>query len=228
MHLINLNKKKIKPLIVSCNIRSLQRHFDDVISSPSLQEARVICLQETWLLPSKEYDNEFEIKGMKKFMNNVGPGRGIVTYCEENFELEKHITSPNYQMTKIKSSSLDIINIYISSSTNSSASLIEELGILFDQMKNTVLIGDLNICAVNDQNHDILRGIERLGFKQKIDLPTHTEGRQIDHVYFFYQNDFLRSLEVLQSGQFFTDHDLLVVNQPTEEVIITIYTNKDV
>ena len=77
----------------------------------------------------------------------------------------------------------------------------------------TLLFGDLNICYMSERNHPILRKIESLGFKQKVQNSTHDEGRQIDHVYFFppsLETD--KSIEVNQVGQYYTDHDLMLVD----------------
>ena len=106
MRSISLNKKKVKPFLVSCNIRSLQKHFDVLASSPRLHDADVICLQETWQIKEGEHMREFEIKDMKKHTNIAGRGKGIVTFCKNNFILEKNIKNPYHQITRMKSSSI--------------------------------------------------------------------------------------------------------------------------
>ena len=52
-----------------------------------------------------------------------------------------------------------------------------------------------------------------MGFDQKVKLPTHNQGRCIDHVYHFSPNieRNMAIVEVLQFGQFYTDHDMLLV-----------------
>ena len=95
-------------------------------------------------------------------------------------------------------------------------SVIRDLENLVGGLKNTILIGDLNICFENERNHIIFREIERIGFSQKIKNPTHEKGGIIDHVFFFSHDNYLQSLDVGQSGQFFTDHDLLIFSEGTE------------
>ena len=91
MILISKEKQKSKPLLISCNIRSLSRHYEHLKSSPSLKDAAVIWLQETWLDPNSDYSSDFEFKDMRKYINSVGRGKGIVTYSKNEFNLEKNI-----------------------------------------------------------------------------------------------------------------------------------------
>ena len=113
----------------------------------------------------------------------------------------------------IGSGSLNIINVYRSSSLEPSSAFIKDFVSIFDKKTRTLLVGDLNICGLKERNHPILHRLETLGFKQKIQNPTHIEGRQIDHVFFFSPSgDIYPAVEVIQVGQFFTDHDLIVVD----------------
>ena len=217
MKLISSNNKNSKPFLVSCNIRSLPKHYDQLISSPSVYDAEVICLQETWLDSNYDYSADFEMAGMNKYVNSVGHGKGIITYFNQEFYLEKNIRTASYQITKIISAAVDVINIYCSSSVDSSGCIIDIIS-LFNDSKKTLLVGDLNICFINERHHKILKLIEKSGFKQQVKFPTHTAGRQIDHVYYFSPSEDTPSLEVEQVGQFFTDHDMLIVKQPNKQV----------
>ena len=216
---ISNDKQKSKPFLICCNIRSLSRHFDQLRSSPSVKDATVICLQETWLDPKLDYSEDFEFEDMNKYVNSVGLGKGIVTYSKNEFNLVKNIKTSYYQITKITSTFLDIINIYRSSSVESSC-LLMDLAALFNYNKKTLLVGDLNICFINERKHKILIEIENCGFKQQVKFPTHTAGRQIDHVYYFSPSEDTPCLVVEQVGQFFTDHDMLIVKQPIKQVIL--------
>ena len=103
--------------------------------------------------------------------------------------------------------------MYRSSSSAFSGIFIDDLIDNFDETKKTVITGDLNICYISENNHPILRKLKAMKFKQNVKSPTHREGRQIDHV-FLYSPQFNEDakMDVLQFGQFFTDHDLLVGN----------------
>ena len=89
---------------------------------------------------------------------------------------------------------------------------------LFDAAKKTLLVGDLNICFKAERNHFTLTAIENLGFRQKVARPTHSGGRQIDHVFIFVPvlvGGF--EVEVIQQSPFFTDHDLLFITEATAD-----------
>ena len=79
-------------------------------------------------------------------------------------------------------------------------------------------MGDLNICFKAERKHLALEAIENLGFIQKVARPTHSGGRQIDHVFLFVPalvGGF--EVEVYQQSPYFTDHDLLFITEATAD-----------
>ena len=208
MRRLALNNNHLRKSIVSCNIRSLSSHFEDLITTPELTDADVICLQETWLNPSDT--DGFEIEGFVKHLNSVGCGKGIATYCKVHFTSCVDVKCDKYQMTKISSDSRDIINIYRSGGAPSE-NFKNDLRDLFDPKKETFLVGDFNLCFNTDEIHPVLKDIVTLGFEQKVEFPTHIEGRLIDHVYFFSPTTEERHMKVKQQSPYFTDHDILYV-----------------
>ena len=134
-----------KSSIISCNIRSIRKNFDNFISASATKRAKVMCLQETWLDPSDSASHCNllpENTGWKQHNNSVGKGKGISTFFTEEYELEKDITNPSYQMTKITSERLEIINIYRSIGAETE-NLLEDLCALISPGKQTLLLGDL-------------------------------------------------------------------------------------
>ena len=71
--------------------------------------------------------------------------------------------------------------------------------------EDTVIVGDFNLCFVDQRNHQIFRTLESLGFNQLVKKPTHIKGRMIDLVFSKV------SFEIIQQSPFFTDHDILLV-----------------
>ena len=210
---VSLNSKyhQFKRCIISCNIRSLSRHFQSLKSIPRLDSADVICCQETWL--SNTDADGFEIDGFQLHLNSVGRGKGIATYHKSNYIFVEDTTRINQQMTKISSQSQDIINVYMSSGASSSL-FNEDILKLFDCTKTTFIVGDFNICFKAENNHPVLRNLEKIGFVQKVLAPTHIEGRQIDHVFVFYPDHATYAkTEVVQQSSFFGDHDIIFVTQ---------------
>ena len=96
--------------IISCNIRSLKKNLPFLLTSPIVKGAEVICLQETWLRAEESVDEE--LAGLSHHANSVGRGKGISTFYTESYTWVADVTKQLYQMTKIASKELNIINIY--------------------------------------------------------------------------------------------------------------------
>ena len=109
MNTLAINNKHSRSLVVSCNIRSLNRHHSDLITTPSITASDVICLQETWVTGDFQ---RLEIPGFRHSFNNGGRGKGIATYYGQSYFLLNDIKQDMYQITKVGSYDLEIINIY--------------------------------------------------------------------------------------------------------------------
>ena len=211
MTALALNNKTSWKSVVSCNIRSLTSNFNNLISTPKLKNTDVICLQETWL--NLDTVDGFAIEGFQKHFNSVGRGKGIATYYRSCYELITEINQTQYQMTKIGNGNQDVINVYRSGGAASENFKMDLRG-LFDRTKKTFLVGDLNICFKSESSHPVLVDIQNLGFQQKVENPTHMEGRQIDHVFFFSPIHIAgHKIEVKHKSPYFTDHDILSVSE---------------
>ena len=155
----------------------------------------------------------FAIEGFQKHFNSVGRGKGIATYYRSCYELITEINQTQYQMTKIGNGNQDVINVYRSGGAASENFKMDLRG-LFDRTKKTFLVGDLNICFKSESSHPVLVDIQNLGFQQKVENPTHMEGRQIDHVFFFSPIHIAgHKIEVKHKSPYFTDHDILSVSE---------------
>ena len=196
---------------VSCNIRSIEAHLEDLKASPYIKTANVICLQETWLKEDFDNKDKYKICDYKSFFCSVGNGKGVATYCNKEFSLKRKVKKKNHQMLLVASTDLNIINIYRSSSSESPSALMQDLSELFDEQKTTIIVGDMNICSKEENNHTILKHLRIMRFKQKAKSPSHIAGRYIDHVHFYSPQPLRQCVEVSQFGQFFTDHDLMVI-----------------
>ena len=200
-------------LITSCNIRSLSCHFEDFILTPNIEKTDIICFQETWLkkIPT---NTELDIKGFQRNFNNAGHGKGIATYYRGGYYFQKKISRSEYQMTKIISKQYDIINIYRSAGAQSTL-FIDDLRNLLSFSKETFIVGDFNICFRSEFHHPIIQFILSQDFTQLVKKPTHTEGRMIDHIYYYhpYPSSTFDYFTVLHGSPYFTDHDVLTVMQ---------------
>ena len=202
-------RKIIKNALISCNIRSIPKNFKHFATASETREAEVMCLQETWLDPLSSQENLLEIQGWSQHNNSVGRGKGITTFYKDKYVWEKDVTKPNYQITKIKSDTRDIINVYKSAGAEDN-NFLENLCALVSSGKPTTILGDFNICYISERSNRVFQALSNMGFKQIVEFPTHIEGRLIDLV-FIYSPDPNISYEVQQKAQYYTDHDLITV-----------------
>ena len=197
----------VQKTIISCNIRSLNKNFEDLIHTSAYKRANVLCVQETWLDSS---DFELSLLGNKDWSQRnvcIGRGRGISTFYKKNFEWKTDIKSDCFQMTLIESKELDIINVYRSDDAMSEE-FIMKLFELLNPKKQTIITGDFNLCYTSQRNHPIFKALDEKYFNQLVTKSTQIEGRLIDLV---FTNAGSLKLSVSQNAQYFTDHDLIEI-----------------
>ena len=199
---INLKSAERKS-IYSCNIRSINKNLSSLLTSQVSKKANVICLQETWLDASTEVEFAWKDFGWTQHNNSVGRGKGISTFYSQRFHWVQDVKRFHYQITKISSPELDIINLYRSDGTDTEQFLED----LFGQVsrKETLIVGDFNLCFKSDILHPIFQALN--GFDQLVKYPTHVRGRIIDLAFIKKPNQ--SAYEVKQISPFFTDHDII-------------------
>ena len=198
-----------KQTFISCNIRSLKKNFENFVSASLTKQAQVMCMQETWLDPLVTTSKLLENVVWNQHNNSVGKGKGITTFYKQDFVWEQDVKQANYQITKVCSDNIDIINVYRSSGAEN-INFLEDLCFLVKSGKQTMILGDFNICYISEKSHQVFGMLKSLGFQQLVKHPTHIEGRLIDLV-FFFSPDSSDCYEVKQQAQWFTDHDLIQV-----------------
>ena len=176
-----------------------------------------MCLQETWMDPLAPKMNLLENEGWQQHNNSIGKGKGITTFYKPNYIWVGDVTKANYQLTKLKSVGMDVINVYRSAGAENT-DFVEDLFGLITSGKRTLVLGDFNICYISEFSNLVFQALRSNGFQQIVEHPTHIEGRQIDLV-FFHCPDQAICYEVKQQAQYFTDHDLLKVVQGKYSVI---------
>ena len=195
--------------VVSCNIRSIKKNFPSFISGSAAQKASVMCLQETWLHPNSEEVDMLPNSKWKQHNNSVGRGKGITTLFTERYTWEKDITKKDYQITKIVADNLAIINVYRSDCADDDI-FMEDLFELFDTRKQTLIVGDLNLCFLKEGSNRLFKSFLDKGFTQIVKNPTSLKGRLIDLAFISPSYSDV-SYVARQQSQFFTDHDLIEV-----------------
>jgi len=205
MQTVSVNKTTDKrTLLSSFNIRSQEKNFIHLMKNVDIRTAEVICLQETWLKPGDAVGT-FVTDGFTSHFNSRGRGTGIVTYFPQAFTFSMDIKHARYQMTKIISEYLEIVNVYRSS--DAPATFLSDLQTLLNPAKLTYIAGDFNICYLTNKQHKVIQHLEACGFRQVVTSATHTEGHLLDH---FYSNSPTDDINVKQESLYFSDHDVLL------------------
>ena len=161
-------------VITSLNIRSLPKHLTDLRNDGRIMASPVIALQETRCDPN--YDTKhLELPGYVLHLNSVGPGKGIATYFSSDYKFSEDKTNEQFQITKISSEQLDILNIYRSQGADTHQ-FLSALVSLLNLYKDTLLVGDFNLPLLSSFSHPVIVQISKLGFNQLVSSATHDKG----------------------------------------------------
>ena len=133
--------------IYSLNCRSLNKHYEDILSDSEILQADLICLQETWLEDNSNWQEDYKIPHFFMHPNSYGRGKGIVIYYKNNnrFHHDSDIKDEYMQLSKFCSSSLDVITIYRSQNA-CHVQLIRGIKKLITLDKPCLVIGNFNFC----------------------------------------------------------------------------------
>ena len=66
--------------LASINVRSLQKHYRDILADYKLLQKDVLCLQETWL--QHEQENFYNVPEYSSHFASAGLGKGLATYSK--------------------------------------------------------------------------------------------------------------------------------------------------
>ena len=192
-------------LIISLNIRSLPRHHSNLKGDPRMV-SKVIALQETWC--DTTHDNQhLELPGYKLHLVSQGRGKGVATYFKSEFQVSGSINTDFYQMLRVSSTNLDVINIYRSQNANK-ANFLKDLGSLARGAKPCFIVGDFNIDYLQNPDEEIIKKISSCSFKQIVESPTHIAGAVLDHV---YVKKATQAYHVIIHFPYYSDHAAIFV-----------------
>ena len=201
--------------VASLNCAGLKSHFKDILADETLLKADIIHLVETSL--ENNEGNQWIIPGYSSHFINIGKGKGIATFFKQNlFTHKQDFKGQNMQVTKFHSPEADTLCVY-RSSTGNSVELLHNLIAMITPGKSTLITGDFNICMLNHWKNRMTKGLESIGFIQKIRDPTHILGGHIDHVYWKDERSEWEDLEVELYTPYYSDHDALLVSMARKE-----------
>ena len=172
-----MDPAKVGLRVCSLNSRSLRKHIQDVRTDPVLLQGDVICLQETWLEDGEGEQGDYQLEGYRAFFASVGPGKGVAVYVKrEGLRRlgETHMfIDANIQLIKMSIKGLEVINIY-RSQDEPLPSAAHHLRNFIDLQNDTLIIGDVNVCAT--KANPLRNFLEEEGFDQLVTMPTHIKG----------------------------------------------------
>ena len=192
--------------IVSLNIRSLRKHFVDLLNDPFIKKVDVLCLQETWL-GQDEDTGLFHIPGFNSHFNNMKRGRGLTCYCKQSSECYE-VKQNSFQISKLVTYQLDIISLY--RSQEEKGEIVEHISQLISADNPTIILGDINLNLLKENYHPMIQFLRKMKFSQLVNSATHQKGGLIDPVFVSYHFKNY-STSIHQVGLYYSDHDRIHV-----------------
>ena len=167
------------------NIRSLPAHHADLEADPKLLNLSVLCLSETNV---KTSNSEFLIEHFNSFYKSTPHGLAIFVrkgIPSKNFHLQHNNIEIMARLIQLHSQEVLVVCVY-KPPTFQKQDFIEVLrNNLSDVNSHSLLIGE-------DFSMEPFELFPQLQLVQRIDQPTHTHGRTLDHIYVpetFQQHD---------------------------------------
>ena len=199
---------------VFLNCMNMKKSIHDIRSDPTLKEAELIFLAETWL----QVHESLSIENYLVENINVGNGKGLSIFIKNSstFKLKAQIKKEKLQIAKYSNNDIDIIGVY-RSSLGSLNDLHEELKRQIEQNKDCVILGDFNWCCIENRNK-VSQYLEAEGFTQLVTEATHRQGRAIDHCYVKLQEN---EPYLHFHANYYSDHSALclaLVNKQGEDM----------
>ena len=202
-------KERSNLLKISClNVRSLGKHFEDIKKDFALLKSNIIILTETWIHLDTNGERFKLDNYYTPILNSAGRGKGLCIYFKnEQFTFGCNINGDDFQVTKIESEKLDIFGVY-RSQTGDKNLLVSKIAKEVSKEKDTIIFGDFNINYLQEKSNTVSVGLETLGFKQLVQVPTHDCGGLIDHVYYRAFNPLReKHIELFIHSVYYSDHD---------------------
>ena len=196
--------------LLSFNIRSLQKHFADIVLEKNIQNHDMILLQQTCLTGDQPPPGDFDIEQYNCHFNSSGAGGGLAVYYKSNFYHVADIKHKHYQLTKFSSTDFNVICVYRSREERKDKQIdfLKDLVKFLNNKKKTIITGDFN---TNSETSVISQELKSWNYKQLITSPTHRDGNIIDHCY-ISDNIRVDSINIKQTPVYYTDHDKIQIN----------------
>ena len=164
------------PLLKVCsfNTCSLRKHMEDIRSDPVLMQSNILFVQETWLEKCEEEQEQYQMEGYRAHFVSQGRGKGLAAFIKKGVRsMITKFGEADLQIVKFDMKKIDVIGIYRSAAQPLSQ-LTQHLLQFINPGKDTLIVGDINICAT--KNNDLSNYLQKERFHQLVTLPTHICG----------------------------------------------------
>jgi exonuclease III len=195
--------------VAALNVMNLKNNLKDVAKDPTLTQADIINLSETWIT-SQDNVADLQIEGYQASFNSVGKGKGIMSFFKPDVFSPDSVTHhqlPGAQISKYESDNVDVIHVY-RSQDQPIAPIMEIILSLLNLNKTMVVCGDFNICLKKSPNNSVTQELTSMGMVQLTKEATHIAGGHIDHMYLNKTKPETTAVQERYSP-YYTDHDAL-------------------
>ena len=121
------------------NIRSLNKHYEDLTKDRTMMKFQTIFVVETWMLK----DEKINMENYYSEFANQGRGKGVGVFYKIDSAVEKY-AEELFQFIKLKIKNMTIFCAYVSKGCNWNVFKEALIQHGFEQEENVFLVGDLN------------------------------------------------------------------------------------
>ena len=199
------------------NVRSLNKHAQDLSTYKTLMCSDIICLTETQLDSSSNVENvnnalhpykiEYNNQAVSRFQNSALCSLPSVEICE-------FLKVAGFSLIKFRKDSFHFDNrpikmLLIYRQPNSSRPMFyNDLAECLMHDDIDIILGDINIDVLDPSNQEILNVLSN--YKLLVTEPTHIAGGLLDHVYVKNTSFKNTPLECVIWSLYFSDHDAVL------------------
>ena len=185
----------------SLNVRSLQKHFQDLKDDNFLQQSDVLCVNETWLID----DPDTTFDGFSShFLNKRS--KGVAMFTKIIPEKLQRVHTETMSMLFARFQLFDLLSVYKFAEVSRIDEFTEQILEYVDLSKPVILIGDINIDLMKQQKNKFSKKLKDLGFVQLVNEATHISGGMLDHLYVYFPKDGHCELFKIHP-LYYSDHD---------------------
>ena len=192
-------------MLTTLNVRSLQKHYEDLISDDYIQKSDIICIQETWLnADPSEGLTEFEAH----FLNMKS--KGIALFSKKRPDDIQKMSYEHSSIIMATYGSFDVISVYRFAENHSLNNFTDNIMKLVNINHTVIILGDFNLDLNKNPTNMFTKTLQNFGFIQLVDHPTHILGGIIDHVYFYSPTDASCRINKIHPV-YYSDHDAVTL-----------------